>query len=201
MYFAWLSGDHVVEQHMHQIDVANWVMGIPPRLAIGMGGRQVRIQPEYGHIFDHFATDFFYKTEGGYDDVRIASYARQIDGTYGKMDELFIGTEGTALASGRIKGKNAWVYKGERPNPYVQEHADHLAGIRAGKPLNEGKQCAESTLSAIMARMSAYTGQAVTWDFVLNKSKLDLFPKNLDLKGSMPEPLVAMPGSPDNKLI
>ena len=193
-YFTWLSGDHIVEQHMHQVDVANWVVGTTPRLAIAMGGRQVRIQPEFGHIYDHFATDYAYRVQEGADDVRVASYARQIDNTYGKVEEYFIGTDGAAYASGRITGKNAWRYSGARPNPYVQEHLDFVNSIRAGKPLNEGKTCAESTLSAIMGRMSAYTGQAVTWDFALNKSKLNLLPEKLSMDSSLPEPKVAMPG-------
>lgn len=188
-YFCWLSGDHIVEQHMHMHDVANWVLGGPPRLCIGMGGRQVRTDPAYGHVYDHFAVDYEYPNG-----VHVLSMCRQQDNTYGRQGELFQGQKGSAYPSGRIlvEGEEPWGYEGERDNPYVVEHADLIKSIRAGKPINEGKQGAESTLTAIMGRMSAYTGKLVTWKQAL-ESKLDLMPRKLEF-GPLPTPPVAMPG-------
>lgn len=187
LYFTWLSGDHIVEQHIHNIDVINWVLGTTPVKAIGMGGRQVRTQPEYGHIYDHFAIDFEYP--GG---VKVLSMCRQIDNCANRVGEFVIGTDGVADPGGWIKGKSEWSYSGSRPNPYVQEHTDLIASIRAGKPLNEGKQVAESTLCAIMGRMAAYTGQEITWEKALN-SDLNLMKENLTF-GPMAVDPVAMPG-------
>jgi len=188
-YFCWLSGDHIVEQHMHMHDVANWVLGGPPRLCIGMGGRQVRTDPAYGHVYDHFAVDYEYPNG-----VHVLSMCRQIDNTYGRQGELFQGQKGSAYPSGRIMvdGEEPWSYEGPRDNPYVVEHADLINSIRAGKPINEGKQGAESTLTAIMGRMSAYTGKLVTWRQAM-ESKLDLMPRKLEF-GPLPTPPVAMPG-------
>ena len=187
LYFTWLSGDHVVEQHVHNIDVANWVLGGHPIRANGVGGRQVRTGPEYGHIYDHFGVEMEY--ENG---ARILSMCRQQDGTEGYVGEYFIGTKGTSNAADTIRGATSWKYSGESVNPYQQEHTNLIASIRAGTPLNEGRQVAESVLTAIMVREAAYTGQAVTWDQVL-EAELDLTPKNLAF-GDLPVAPVAMPG-------
>ena len=147
LYFTWLSGDHIVEQHVHNLDVVNWVLGGHPVRAIGAGGRQQRTDPSYGHIYDHFAVDFEYPNG-----AHVMSMCRQIEGTAGRIGENFIGTEGhlryarrhqdhRARVPGRISGPEKSV------NPYVQEHTDLIASIRAGRPLNELKQVAESTLS------------------------------------------------------
>ena len=189
LYFAWLSGDHIVEQHVHNIDVANWVLGGHPIRAIGVGGRQQRTDPRFGHIYDHFAVDFEY--ENG---ARVMSMCRQIEGTRNRVGEHFIGTRGSVDPSGTIKGPNAWTYqKAEKPvSPYVQEHTDLVASIRAGKPYNELKTVAESTLSAILGREAAYTGQELTWDEVL-KADLNLVPPAVEF-GPMSVPPVPMPG-------
>jgi myo-inositol 2-dehydrogenase / D-chiro-inositol 1-dehydrogenase len=189
LYFTWLSGDHIVEQHVHNIDVANWVLGAHPVRAIALGGRQSRTAPAFGHIYDHFAVDYEYPNG-----VRILSMCRQIDGTAGKVAERFVGNRGVADPAGTIEGPNAWKFErpAERTNPYVQEHTDLVASIRAGKPLNELQQVAESTLTAIMGREAAYTGQEITWDQILNAS-LDLTPPSITL-GPLPVPAVAMPG-------
>ena len=140
LYFTWLSGDHIVEQHVHNIDVANWVMNAHPVKAIGAGGRQWRTDPKYGHIYDHFAVDFEYPNG-----ARVMSMCRQIDGTTGKVDEHFIGAKGRASMSsdspGRITGANAWTFErtGKPVSPYVQEHTDLIASIRAGKPLQRAE--------------------------------------------------------------
>jgi predicted dehydrogenase len=187
LYFTWSSGDHIVEQHVHNIDVANWAMRGHPVRANGVGGRQVRVGPEYGHIFDHFAIELEYENGG-----RILSMCRQQDGTEGHVGEYFIGTKGTSNGADTISGETSWKYSGEAVNPYVQEHADLIASIRAGKPLNEGRQIADSVLTAIMAREAAYTGQAITWDDIL-KADLDLTPDALAF-GPMPVAPVAQPG-------
>ncbi|HEX6926966.1 MAG TPA: Gfo/Idh/MocA family oxidoreductase [Longimicrobiaceae bacterium] len=187
LYFTWLSGDHVVEQHVHNIDVANWVLGGHPIRANGVGGRQVRTGPEYGHIYDHFCVEFEYPNG-----ARITSMCRQQDGTAGYVGEFFIGTRGTSNAADTIRGATAWKYSGEEVNPYQQEHADLIASIRAGQPLNEGRQVAESVLTAIMAREAAYTGQDLTWDQVLN-ANLKLVPDQVAF-GDLPMAPVAMPG-------
>jgi len=189
LYFAWLSGDHIVEQHVHNIDVANWVMGGPPIRAIGVGGRQQRTNPIYGHIYDHFAVDFEYKNG-----ARVMSMCRQIEGTRNRIGENFIGTKGSSDASTKILGPSAWTYsRPEKPvNPYVQEHTDLIASIRAGKPINELETVAHSTLTAIMGREAAYTGQELTWDEVLN-AKMDLMPPQVAF-GSLEVPAVPTPG-------
>ena len=188
LYFTWLSGDHIVEQHVHNIDVANWAVGSHPVRAVGMGGRQVRTEAAYGHIFDHFAIDFEYPN-----DVHIMSMARQIDGCEGNVSETIVGTKGQFRSGGyRMTGENKFRFREKEVNPYVQEHIDMIASIRAGKPLNELQTVAESTLTAIMGRMSAYTGKAVTWEQAL-ESKLETMPKEL-VFGPLPVPPVAMPG-------
>ena len=192
LYFAWLSGDHIVEQAIHSIDKMAWVMkDEPPARAEGYGGRQVRTDPLYGHIFDHFACDFEYA-----DGRHVSSYCRQIEGCDSRVEEVIHGSDGFAvLASGRaqIYGKNVWKFKGEQPNPYETEHKDLVASItKTGPYLNEAERIAKSTLMAIMGRMSAYTGKNVSWDQAMN-SKLDLVPTTVEL-GSMPTPEVAIPG-------
>ena len=188
LYFTWLSGDHIVEQHVHNLDVANWALGSHPERAVGMGGRQSRTQPEFGHIFDHFAIDYQYPG-----DVHVMSMARQIDSCENNVSETIVGTKGTWLSNGyRFTGAGRYRFRGKEVNPYVQEHIDLLASIKEGKPLNELAQVAESTLTAIMGRMSAYTGKAVTWDEALN-SKENTMPEKLAF-GPLPVPPVAIPG-------
>jgi predicted dehydrogenase len=188
LYFTWLSGDHIVEQHIHNIDVANWALQSHPVKAVGVGGRQVRVDPAYGHIFDHFAIEFEYPNG-----ARVLSMCRQIDGTATQVSEHLIGTKGTSNPASWIKGAKPWRLEVETPpNPYVQEHTNLIASIRKGQPLNEGRQVAESTLTAIMGREAAYTGQAITWEEILN-SELDITPKNFAF-GPMPVPAIAVPG-------
>lgn len=192
LYFTWLSGDHIVEQHVHNLDVANWVLQAHPVEVVCLGGRQARTDPRFGHIYDHFAADFTYPNG-----VKVMSMCRQIDNTDGNVSEHAIGTEGVSGPGGWIRGKENYSHKADGdPSPYVQEHKDLIDSIRAGNPLNETQQVTESTLCAIMARMSAYTGKKVTWDWALNESKLDLLSvaKNLVDFGDMPVDEVAIPG-------
>jgi predicted dehydrogenase len=188
LYLTWLSGDHIVEQHIHNLDVANWTMGGHPVKAVGVGGRQWRTGAEYGHDYDHFAVDFEYANG-----ARVLSMCRQIDGTANHVGENFIGTRGATNAATEITGSVAYKYEGERKNPYVQEHVDLIASIRAGKVLNEGRQVAESTLTAIMGREAAYTGQVIEWEALLNSTQ-DLTPPVAGF-GALGVPSVAMPGT------
>lgn len=169
-FHTWLSGDHLVEQHVHNLDVINWAIGSPPAEAIAVGGRQWRTEAEFGNIYDHFAVRYRYPNG-----AMVLSMARQIDRTEPRVGESLIGTRGRGSV-GTIEGPNAWRWEGPNPNPYEQEHADLITSIRVGSPLNEGRVVAEATLTAILGRMAAYTGQRVTWDFALNESQLDLTP-------------------------
>ncbi len=191
--FTWLSGDHIVEQHVHNIDVINWAFGTHPIRAMGMGGRQRSVpNPEdYGHIFDHFAVDFEYPNG-----VHVLSECRQIDGCANSISEALVGTRGTCRPDRySINGQRVLTREQDLKavDPYVQEHTDLIESIRAGKPINELKNVAESTLSAILGRMSTYTGKEVTWEQALN-TKEDLVPAKLDWNMSLPVPPVAIPG-------
>lgn len=188
LYFTWLSGDHIVEQHVHNIDVINWAIGSVPKNVMAMGGRQVRTDAKFGNIFDHFAVEFEY--ENG---ARIMSMCRQTPGCNDRVSERVVGTKGTSNCSGKIWGANEYSYDGPNENPYVLEHRDLINSIRAGKPLNEGKRVAESTMCAILGRMSAYTGKAISWKWAMNASKLDLSPEKYEL-GPLPVRPVAVPG-------
>ena len=192
LYFTWLSGDHIVEQHIHNIDVINWAKNGHPVSAVGMGGRQVRTDKAYGHIFDHFAIDYEYP-----DGSHMLSMCRQIDNCANSVSEALVGTKGRCQADKyEITGATSW--KGEKDpiSPYVQEHIDLIRIIRAGQKINELQTVAETTLTAIMGRMSAYSGKAVTWDEALN-SKESLLPATLQL-GPIETPPVPMPGQATN---
>jgi predicted dehydrogenase len=194
LYFTWLSGDHIVEQHVHNIDVINWAFqDAQPVEVHGLGGRQWRTGPEYGNIFDHFGVEFFYPN-----DVRTISMCRQIDRTTDNVSERIVGTKGVCQPDqGRIQGENAWSYKstGQEVDPYVQEHADLIKSIRDGRPLNEGKRIADSTLCAVMGRESAYSRQRLRRDWFLTRCTLDLLPAaDLKLSDAKPVPAFAVPG-------
>jgi predicted dehydrogenase len=193
LYFDWLSGDHFVEQHIHTIDVTDWVMNGHPEKAIGIGGRQVRTGDQFGNVYDHFAVDYEYA--GG---VHVTSMARQFANCAGLVGAFFTGTEGEVdVYNGVITGKNAWKFP-DKPNigkAYVQEHTDLIASIRSGKPLNESERVADSTLTAIMGRESAYTGKALSWQ-EMKESTLDLSPPQPLALGPNPVRPVPMPGKP-----
>ncbi len=190
-FYVWGSGDHIVEQHVHNIDVANWVMGTHPIKALGMGGRQVRTDPKFGNIWDHFAVEFEYP--GG---VKIQSFCRQTNHCTNNVSERFVGTKGSSFTDGgtnKIEGQTNYKYEGSDPSPYILEHRDLINSIRAGSPLNEGETVAESTMAGILGRMSAYTGRAIKWDWAMKASKLDLSPAKYQF-GPLPVRPVAMPG-------
>ncbi|MBV6459665.1 MAG: Inositol 2-dehydrogenase/D-chiro-inositol 3-dehydrogenase [Fimbriimonadaceae bacterium] len=187
LYFAYLSGDHIVEQHVHNIDVCNWAMNAHPVKAISLAGRQVRTDPAYGHIFDHFATEYEYANG-----VKMLSMCRQIDGTAARVSEHIVGTKGVTNGNTSIKGQKNWRFDGDRPNPYVLEHTHLYDAIRSGKRINEARQVAESTMTAILGRMAAYSGQEITWDQAL-KSEEVLMPPTLAF-GEMAVQAIAVPG-------
>ncbi|MBI4583338.1 MAG: Gfo/Idh/MocA family oxidoreductase [Planctomycetes bacterium] len=187
LYFTWLSGDHIVEQHIHNLDVMNWFLGSHPVRARGMGGRQVRTDSEFGNIFDHHAIDFEYPNG-----VHIFSMCRQIDGCWNDVSEHVVGTKGRSNCGDEIAGQNPWRFPGGGQNPYVQEHADLLESIRHGKPINEARQVAESTLTAIMGREASYTGKVIVWEELM-KSDLRLGPEKYEF-GPFPVEPVARPG-------
>ena len=195
-YFAWLCGDHIVEQHVHNIDVVNWAMKAHPVRAVGTGGRQVRTGPEWGHIYDHFAVDFEY--ENG---VHMFSMCRQQQGTAGSVSEALVGTKGTSQVNDyKITGANAFdqsALKRKEISPYVQEHTDFIASIRKGEPVSELKFTTEATATAIMGREAAYTGKVVTFDDIVNSTTV-LAPPTVDLKAALSTPPVPMPGGTTN---
>jgi predicted dehydrogenase len=201
-YHTWLSGDHVVEQAVHSIDKMLWAMkDVPPVSCICTGGRQTRQNNppgEYGNIFDHFSAEF--EWENG---VKGYHFTRQMGSCANKNTDTIVGTKGVyeGESGGKrhviVRSENPWRYKpqpGEKDNGYETEHQEMYASIRAGRPINTGDRFVQSTLMAIMARMSAYTGKEVTWEHVLN-SKEDLFPKDLTWETKIPVAPVAMPGS------
>jgi predicted dehydrogenase len=191
-YFDWLSGDHIVEQHVHQIDVADWVMKAHPVRAVGVGGRQVRVEPIYGNIYDHFAVDYEYP-----DDVHVFSMCRQWKNTPGRVESWFTGTKGAACihgaSAGTITGADPWKWEGAETAPQVQEHRDLIESIRAGAPLNEARRIAETSLTSILGREVAYTGKVLGWEELL-ASDLDLAPPKLGEFGPHEARPVRRPG-------
>ena len=195
--FTEMSGDHIVEQHVHNLDVANWYVGHPPSTALGFGGRARR---KTGDQFDFFSIDLDYG-----DGCRIHSMCRQINGTDGGVREFFKGTQGETWGDGGLKAaKEISVPDFPDRDAYVQEHVDLLQSIIDEKPINEAANVATSTLTAIMGRMSAYTGKLVRWrDMMENENSpyysLTLKPTAEDFETGQvvapPDDIVAVPGS------
>ena len=181
-YFRWLSGDLIVERHGHNIDVINWAFNAIPEIVQGLSGRQYIRGPEYGDVYDHFGTEIAYA-----DDVRTISTCRQIKGTDPLVGERVFGTKGKSNCAGIIEGEKPWRHRGAPANAYVQEHADMIKSIRAGKPLNEGQQAAVSVRGAIMAREAGYSRKRFQRSWFESKCKLDMLPdEDLNLTGSRP---------------
>jgi predicted dehydrogenase len=154
----WLSGDHIVEQHIHHLDSIYWVIGKPPVRAVGMGARMRR---PTGDQYDFFSVDYTFERN-----VHLHSTIRQISGCANERDESIVGTKGVADLSGTITdlaGKAVWKYDGPEVDAVVQEHADLVRAIRTGQPVNTTDETAISTLIAVIGRDSAYTGKAITW--------------------------------------
>ncbi|MFB0553101.1 MAG: Gfo/Idh/MocA family oxidoreductase [Phycisphaerae bacterium] len=203
--FTEMSGDHIVEQHVHNLDVANWYIGHPPKTALGFGGRARR---KTGNQFDFFSIDLDYG-----DGCHIHSMCRQVNGCDGGVREFFRGTRGETMGEGGLKqtrkrGEIEVPDFPEHGGPYVQEHIDLLNSILKEEPLNEARNVAESNLAAIMGRISAYTGKLIRWsDLTENKDSpwynLTLKPTAEDFeKGEVvapPDEIAAVPGSDERR--
>jgi predicted dehydrogenase len=202
-HFMWVCGDHIVEQHVHNIDVMNWFLGKHPNRAVGMGGRMggTNARPngpveEVGNIFDHFAVELEYGKG-----LLVSSYCRHYKGV-ADVSELIVGTKGwlkPGHGSFTLNGELIEVPGGK--NPYVQEHMDLLKSIKeGGQPVNELQNVTESTMTAILGRMAAYSGQALTWDEAVNIDQ-DTMPKDLKLDGKLAVDPLPVPGKTQFKRI
>ena len=198
-HFNWLSGDQICEQHIHNIDIMNWCFDGPPVKFMAVGGRawrsynegQIRAAKETcskynngseanwekynGDIWDHIFAEFEYANG-----ARCLSFSGHSPGK-GRGGEKVVGTKGTSNCSSAIEGENPWKFSGRNVNGMDQEHIDLIQSIRSGKPLNEGQRIAESTLTAIGARIAAFTGRTFSWKWLLNSSKQKLVPDHADL--------------------
>ena len=201
-YFTWLCGDHILEQHIHNIDVANWFIGDYPISAQGMGGREVRNGIDHGQIFDHHFVEFTYASG-----AVISSQCRHQTGTASRVDEVFQGSNGSVVTrkgemtdlDGNIKYKYP-NKSNEDPNPYQVEHDKLFQSIRNNEVINDVEYGAKSTMTAIMGRMATYTGKKITWDQAINSKEM-LVPNNLTWNSTPPtlpddngKYLVAIPG-------
>jgi len=202
-HFTWLSGDQICEQHIHNIDVMNWCFQGPPKKFMSVGGRQWRSTNESqveiakqvcrkytgseegwekfnGDILDHVYAEFEYANG-----ARCLSFSGHSPGT-GRNGEKIVGTKGTSDCNHNIAGENAWTYQGENVNGMDREHIDLINSIRSGNVLNEGQRIAESTLTAIGARIAACTGQVITWDWLMNGSQQRLVPTHEEMMAGKP---------------
>jgi predicted dehydrogenase len=197
LYYTWLSGDFNVEQHVHSLDKMAWVMHDQyPARCYGVGGRQVRTGPEFGHIYDHMSVTYEYPNG-----VKVFSMCRQMAGCPSDVSDTIFGTRGTATLLNRdrretyrIRGAATFAASAEagRDDMYQREHNELFASIRSGRPINNGEYMAKSTLMGIMGRMACYTGQLITWEQALNSTE-DLTPARYEW-GPLPVPAVARPG-------
>ena len=205
-YYVWLCGDHICEQHIHNLDVINWVKGFQyPVAASGMGGREVRTHKKYGEIYDHHFVEFEYA-----DGSRNYSQCRHIRGCQNSVSEWATGTKGRANVGGKafvnLKGELKWRFGQRSKNAYQVEHDVLFDAIRNNKPHNEADYGAKSTMTAILGRLATYTGRRLTWDQAFN-SKVVLMPDDIgyengkwtgtpptkpDANGAYP---IAVPGS------
>lgn len=191
-YYCWLSGDHIVEQAVHGIDTIAWALGDkPPVQCWAVGGRQARIEPKYGNIWDHFSVVYEYP-----ENIRGYHHCRHWPNTPNLVKDYILGTKGVCdVFANRISGENRWRYReadGAKTNMYQAEHDEMYAALRAGKPINNAEQAASSTLLALMGRMAAYTGQIVTWEQAL-QSKEDMTPPSYAW-GELPVAPIPRPG-------
>ena len=175
-YFTWICGDHILEQHIHNIDVINWVKGGYPVRAQGQGGCEVRKGLDYGEIFDHHYVEFEYA-----DGMRLSSQCRHIKNCWNSVSEHVVGTKGTANVGNFLihaSGGTDWAYREQSKDPYQVEHDALFDAIRNNKPLNDAENGAKSTMTAILGRMATYSGQMIEWDEALN-SNVNLMPEKL----------------------
>ncbi len=204
-YFNWLSGDHIVEQHVHNLDVINWLLGGHPERAQGVGGRQVRTGAEFGQVYDHHTVEFTYRSG-----VKLLSMCRQMPNCWNSVGEFAHGSEGWAdIAAGKIFDlDNRLIWEAD---PLRRGHAGELENLfkclQSGIFSNEGHYAAESTMTAIMGRMATYSGKEVTWSSSLNSSQAladvaalrtlrDASPCQPDANGNYE---VAQPGAQNSK--
>ncbi|MCH2123440.1 MAG: Gfo/Idh/MocA family oxidoreductase [Pirellulaceae bacterium] len=190
LYFTWLSGDHIVEQHIHSLDKAMWLMGDkPPARCFGLGGRQSRTEEKWGHIFDHFA--ICYEWENG---VKTFAFTRQQSGCHNDVEDYVVGTKGKAsvLKNHVVGDGGEWKFEGQKPSMYDLEHKALFEGLRSGNIINNGEYMSYSTLMAIMGREACYTGKQITWDEMMN-STVDLSPPSYEW-GDVKIPKVSIPG-------
>jgi predicted dehydrogenase len=191
-FFTWLGGDHIVEQHVHNLDIMNWALNAHPLKATALSGRQVRTDRIFGHIYDHFAVEYEYPNG-----VRMFSQTRQMPACENNIEENVLGTKGASDCKEWIRGqdqKEIYRYPGKDKlsDGFQLEQRAFIASIRAGKPINEAQSIAESTLTAIIGRDSAYSGRSVEWNEALN-SPCRLGPEKYEM-GPIAVPEVAMPG-------
>ncbi len=184
-YFNWLCGDHITEQHIHNLDVINWLKGKPPVRANGMGGRQVRTGKEFGQIFDHHYVEFEYD-----DGSRMISQCRHIPNCWESVSEHVHGTKGYSDIGGAyIKSPRAARLEVQRPRPqqriYQTEHDDLFASIRSGNPINEAEYGAHSSMTSILGRMATYGGKVVEWKDAIN-SQISLAPQEYSFQATPP---------------
>lgn len=190
LYYTYLSGDHIAEQHIHTLDMMAWIKGdVYPVAVSSLGGRQKRTGKKFGNIYDHFANT--YEWEDGTVGI---SQCRQQNQCWRDTNEYVYGTEGKAnVFRHAIAGKNEWRFVGKQGNMYQNEHDEMFRALRAGKPINNGEYMCNSTLMAIMGRMAAYTGQRITWQQA-HESKEVLMPNLLKWGDQAPVSEVAIPG-------
>jgi myo-inositol 2-dehydrogenase / D-chiro-inositol 1-dehydrogenase len=191
-YFVWICGDHIVEQHIHNLDVINWFKGDHPIRAFGMGGSQIARTPDDGEIFDHHCVEFEYA-----DGSRMFSQCRHQKNTWSQVSEHIHGTKGTLHLDGggnrytiENPGQDGWRYRsrsaaGSDTSPYVIEHEDLQAAIKSGTTYNEIDFGAASTMTAILGRLATYSGNPVTWDEAM-KSNVSVMPKEFSLEANPP---------------
>ncbi len=195
MHFIWLSGDQIAEQAVHNVDAMNWIMGGPPESAYGGGGRFTR--PEDSQMWDNMAIDYVYPGN------RMCSFmCRQVPNTDGDNSNIIYGSDGVMTIYGGNRGSvlhdregnELWSTKGDIGAAYQQEHKNLVDSIVNGEPIVELNQTADSSLTAVIGRMAAYSGKRVTWDFAVNESQLNLFPEEIDMAAEMENPSFAVPG-------
>lgn len=170
LYYNWLSGDHIAEQHIHSIDKALWLMDdIPPVSCYAMGGRLVRTNEKWGNVYDHFSTVFEWEDS----DIKAHTYCRQMARCFSETEDHIVGTKGTAriLKSEIINEDGKFSYKQKKPSMYDIEHQYLFRSIREGKPINNGTYMSYSTLMALIGRDAAYTGKKIMWDEFMKSDK------------------------------
>ena len=188
--FCWTCGDSIVEQAVHSADKIAWAMyDQPPQNCVATGGRQ--IPANGGNIYDHFEANYLYPNG-----VRAFLACRQMDGCFNENADYVLGTKGQLVTRGgmpRIVGETNWQFEGQRNDMYQAEHDTLFASIRQHKPVNDGVWMATSTMMSLLGRMSAYTGQQLTWDQAMN-SQEQIFPDKLEWSGNLSVAPMPLPG-------